>query len=607
MAVSVLAVSSNTVLQEKALSRALADGGSELRIPATAVSRGIGIGRAVFLNGDGPNPTKHSIVLGEIDAEIERLQRAVELSLNEIIELSSAPSPDSAADIFGVHSLILESSSLVPDIENEIRTNLVNAEWAIRKISSEYSERQRAASDSHISDKYLDVLDVAERLITAVGSSTAAIDEVFDAVYIVEELMPSRLMELAKTAPRAIISEHGGWTSHSSILARELKLPVVTGVRNIENLVADGEPLIVDGNSGEIIVRPTGDLISQYSAGSSGNDSIVVMSDNSTTVTKDGIEITIRVNTDDPNIYRQASDLGAVGVGLYRSEAIFDRTGNFPSEDEQFAAYTQIAAVTGDVGVRIRTFDVGVGQLTGNDRAIERNPSLGLRSIRLSLTNQSYFRTQIRAILRASCGNKIDIVLPMISGVEDVIRLRKIIDEEKNGLIATGIHFGEPAIGAMIEVPSAVMTANEIAQNVDLLCLGTNDLVQYLLAVDRDNEAVADWYQTLHPAVIRSIREVVDAGNKANTPLNVCGEVAGSPFYTPLLLGLGARELSMTVNSISHVRRLISGITFSEATQLVDSISHCATAGEIEEILRSHYLANWTELFPPGLLSAKNL
>jgi phosphotransferase system enzyme I (PtsI) len=595
-------------LQEKALSKDLADG-SELRIPATAVSRGIGIGRAVFLNGDGRAPTKHNITQDEIDGEIERLQRAVQHSLDEIIELSSAPTPDSAADIFGVHSLILESSSLIPDIESEIRSHLVNAEWAIRAVSQEYSSRQRAAKDEHISDKYLDVIDVAERLLNALGGAPEAGGGGFYSVLIVKELMPSRLMELAKTEPKAIISEQGGWTSHSSILARELKLPVVTGVKNIERLIADGDAVIVDGINGEVIVCPTETTVGEFFAASnvSGAQGEILPDGNGKVITKDGVEIVIRVNTDAPEIYHQAKELGASGIGLYRSEAIFDRTGSFPTEEEQYAAYTQIATATGDAGVRIRTFDVGVGQLSGDAKMIERNPSLGLRSIRLSLTDQSYFRTQIRAILRASFGNKIDIVLPMISGVDEIFRLRAIIVEERAKLSAFGVSIGDPLLGAMIEVPSAVMTANEIAHNVDFLCLGTNDLVQYLLAVDRDNEAVADWYQTLHPAVIRSIREVVEAAAKANIPLNICGEVAGSPFYTPLLLGLGARELSMNVNSIPSVRRVTSGITCSDAAQLVDYITICSTAAEIEEKLRSHYLANWIELFPSGLLSAKNL
>ncbi len=232
-------------MQEKSLSSDPAVGRSELRIPATAVSRGIGIGRAVFLNGNRPAPTRHDITQDGIDGEIERLQQAVQTSLDEIVELSSAPTPDSAADIFGVHSLILETSSLIPDIETEIRSHLVNAEWAIRNVSQEYSTRQRAAADQHISDKYLDVIDVADRVLNALCGSSDAPGGGSDSVLIVTELMPSRLMELATIAPKAIISEHGGWTSHSSILARELKLPVVTGVRNIKHLIADGDEVIV--------------------------------------------------------------------------------------------------------------------------------------------------------------------------------------------------------------------------------------------------------------------------------------------------------------------------------------------------------------------------
>jgi len=431
-------------LQEKALSRDPADGGSEVRIPATAVSRGIGIGRAVFLNGDGRPHAKYNIDPNEVDFEIERLQQAVQLSVNEIIELSSAPTPDSAADIFGVHSLILESSSLVADIETEIRSNLVNVEWAIRTVSQEYSTRQRAAADQHIRDKYLDVMDVADRLLNALCGSSDATGSGSDAVLIVTELMPSRLMELAKSDPKAIISEHGGWTSHSSILARELKLPVVTGIRNIDRFITEGEAVIVDGNNGEVIIHPNEDSITRFS--DSTNDPSLLdeaLANGERKVeTKDGIEVIIRVNTDSPLVYQQAKEHGAVGVGLYRSEAIFDRKGSFPSEDEQFAAYKQIAAATGDAGVRIRTFDVGVGQLGGDARVIERNPSLGLRSIRLSLTDQSYFRTQIRAILRASHYNTIDVVLPMITGVDEIFRLRSIIDEEKSELSPAGIQIG---------------------------------------------------------------------------------------------------------------------------------------------------------------------
>ncbi len=590
-------------------SRDKANAESELRIPATAVSRGIGVGHAVFLNGDQRPAYRSNLTLDQIDGEIERFRSAVHRSTDELTELIAnkrVDSPESASGIFGVHLLILEGSSFITNIEAAIHDDLVNADWAVRKVTEEFAERQKSVADEHLRDKYLDVQDVADRLQRALGPQTRLESDGSGAVLIVSELMPSRLMELAKSGPTAIISEHGGWTSHASILARELKLPVVTGVRNIERVVSNGDQIIVDGIEGRIIIRPTLATLDHFRMVIDhqilSNDSPV---DEKPVTTLDGYEITVRANADLPHTYQIGARSGATGIGLYRSEVILSQFPKFPTEQEQTNVYRQIAETTGKAGVRIRTFDVSIEQLDGGNALKERNPSLGLRSIRLSLTDSTHFRTQIRAILRAAYQQNVDIVLPMISGVFEVQRLREIIDEERADLTSEGIAIGNPLIGAMIEVPSAVMTANEIARHVDFLCLGTNDLVQYLLAVDRDNEAVADWYQTLHPAVIRAIREVIMAGNKAGIPVAICGETAGSAFYVPLLIGLGARELSMNVNSIPQIRHLIAGISIQNTTMLVESIENHETAAEIESGLRDHYLRNWSHLFPPGLLSSK--
>jgi phosphotransferase system enzyme I (PtsI) len=265
-----------------------------------------------------------------------------------------------------------------------------------------------------------------------------------------------------------------------------------------------------------------------------------------------------------------------------------------------------MAGAAGESGVNIRTFDISVDQLTGVRSLPERNPSLGLRSIRLGLADPFHFRIQIRAILRAAVDQFVDILLPMVSNVEEIWQAKEIIDEEKERLRAAGIPFGDPQIGAMIEVPSAVMTAQTIARNVDFLCLGTNDLVQYLLAVDRDNEAIGNLYQSLHPSVIRAISEVIAAADRSQIPIMICGEMAGSAFYVPLLIGLGAREISMNVNSVAPIRRLISGITVSACKGLVESLVDRETADQNETLLRSFYLENWAELFPYGLLDSKH-
>ena len=416
------------------------------------------------------------------------------------------------------------------------------------------------------------------------------------------ELRPSKLMELARLGPTAVISEHGGWTSHASILARELNLPVVTGIKDLNRVISAGECVIVDAINGEVILRPTKQTIERFRtyAQPSVNE-VVVESGSRAAITQDGVEIVIRANADFPEIYRRAKRLGARGIGLFRSELILNLSRGIPSEREQIEIYAQIADAAGDEGVKIRTFDVGADYF-GSFPNHERNPCLGLRSLRWSLTERLLFKTQIRAILQAAAGRKIDIVFPMISGVSDLLAARRITDEERANLGKQGRAIGEVGIGAMIEVPSAVFTVNEIARHVDFMLLGTNDLVQYMLAVDRDNEAVAGWYQTLHPAVVRAIREILAAGRDCGIPVIVCGEVAGSPFYVPLLLGLGAFELSMSLSSIPKVRKLITGLNVTSAVELANSIDTLVTADEIERFLRSYYIEKWPNLFPAGLL-----
>lgn len=587
-------------MQERSLSK-------ERRIQATAVSRGIGIGRAIFVDTTPPAKVTRRLDVSEVEAEIARLHSASAASVHELGKLSSEKQGSAAADIFGVHLLILESS-LVPAAEPLIETDLCDAETAVRIVAAKFADKQRSVDDRHIADKYLDVKDVADRLIRNLAKDAALHKGTSGAVYFVADLTPSRLTDLAKHHPKAIVSEQGGWTSHASILARELKLPLVTGVKFADINIHEGDLLIVDGVHGELIVDPAADTLDQletYEVGFVSHGGLG-HGDPNFVATADDVEIVIRANADSPEAYDKARLAGARGIGLYRSEAIFNKFGGFADETTQIYEYRMIAAAAGDNGVRIRTFDVSVEQLPDDLKISERNPSLGLRSIRLGITHEKYFRTQVRAILQAAYHGKIDIVLPMVGGVSDVIRLKTMIDEERQRLKADAIPVGEPLIGAMIEIPSAVLTASDIARHVDLLCLGTNDLVQYLLAVDRDNEAVADWYQTLHPAVLRAIKQVIEVSEETKVPLTVCGEIARSPFYVPLLLGLGARELSMNVNAVSQIRKLISFIEVGECERLLASVEHLETADDIEDALRAHYETHWKYLFPPELLAHKH-
>jgi len=413
------------------------------------------------------------------------------------------------------------------------------------------------------------------------------------------------MIELAKNRPAAIITEHAGWTSHSSILAREFELPMVSGINALERKLSPGDLVVVDAVNGELIIEPALDTLELYRGKSFERDmrptDRSVARDN--VVTSDGIEISIRANVDSLEAYRNARRAGAVGIGLYRSESLLERRGRLPSESEQELAYASIGEAVDQDRVSIRTFDIAIDFFQTDHK--ERNPALGLRAIRLALRRKQDLRSQIRAILKASAGRNIDIILPMISGLDELAVVKDMIHSEQTVLGETGVPSGEPRIGVMIEVPSAVLTARDIAAECDFLCLGTNDLVQYLLAVDRDNDAIAGAYKSLHPAVLRAIQTVISAGKEAEIPVVVCGEMAGSPFYVPVLLGLGATELSMNLNSIRPVRHLITGVSVEECQRLVGGAMSSKTAAEIESHLIDHYQTYWEELFPVGVLTSQ--
>lgn len=580
-----------------------ASSGSEVKIQARSVSRGVAIGKVVCLHGRKRQFYRIALSPSHIEREVRRFRAALRLAKRQLAKISGNGKPEgSAAGIFDVHSLILDDSTMLTGIEDVIREDGVNAEWAVKVVTDRYIAKYKTIPDENLRERYIDLEDVAERIFTALGGGSKAnirLDK--NSIIVARELNPSTLLELNESHPKAIITEHGGWTSHTFILAREVNLPAVTGVRKILRRVSTGDRVIVDGYTGQVVLHPENATLKKYRDAAVKFQEIgsrEVETVKGTSKTLDGREITIRANVDIPNAYRRAKKLGAKGIGLYRSEFLFNQFRGFPTENEQVEAYRNIAALTGNDGVRIRTFDLSVDQLSGQTDGKEKNPALGLRAIRLSMDYRKQFRTQIRSLLRASVENNLSIVLPMISDLSEVIQTKKLIEHEKENLRRRGIAFGDPSVGAMIEVPSSVWIVNEIVKEVDFLCLGTNDLVQYMLAVDRDNESVADWFRTLHPAVIRAVRTVIKAAEEASIPAVVCGEMAGSAYYAPVLIGLGATELSMNLNSIPRVRQIISGIAFEEAADIAGRIEACSTADEAERLLSESVENKWVHLFP---------
>ncbi len=577
---------------------------AEVRLKARAVSRGVAIGKIVCLHGNNRQFYRIDLKNALIEPEIKRLHTAINLAKRQLAKIVSKKKgriSDSGPGIFESHRMLIEDSSLRSKFEKEITDQKINAEWAIKLVTDSYVARYKAMQDEHLRDRYIDIEDVSERILAALGGNPVKIPFAKDAIIAAKELKPSTLVELADDNPLAVITENGGWTSHTFILAREMNWPAVTGVKKVLRRVKSGDQVIVDGYNGHIILHPNKDTLESYSlAVTQFHQEHLPESENPAVPVKtlDGREIRIYANSDTPYAYGKAKRLGAHGVGLYRSEFLFNRFRGFPSENEQFAAYRAIAEAVGDQGVKIRTFDLGAEQLLDQNAAKEKNPALGLRAIRLGLAYKKLLRTQLRAILRASFENRIDVVIPMVSGVSEVLAVKQLLEHEREQLVVKGKNVGTPRVGAMIEVPSAVLMVKELVEETDFLCLGTNDLIQYLLAVDRDNEAVAGWFKTLHPAVLRAIKSVLDAGNKAGKPIIVCGEMAGSPYYVPVLIGLGATELSMNVHSISKVRKIISGIALEETGKLTKNIEHSRTVEETEEIVNHHIRKNWAHLFP---------
>lgn len=580
-------------------------GETELILPARSVSRGVAIGKIVCLHGQKRQFYRVELRDSQIEGEVRRFNAAIRLARIQLRKMASGKShkvPEATANILEVHRMMLEDPSLLSKIENHIREEQVNAEWAVKLVTDKYLAKYKTIADEYLRERYVDLEDVTERILTALGGSSRKTTRLAkNSIIAAKEVKPSTLVELYDSDPKAVITEHGGWTSHTFILAREIELPAVTGVKRILRRVKTGDDVIVDGFNGRIILHPEARTIRDYEATAakfSRNDIRKPESATGPAVTLDGKEIIVRANVDLPRAYRQAKRVGAQGIGLYRSEFLFNQFKGFPTEAAQVEAYRKIAVTAGSDGVRIRTFDLGIDQLAEETDGKEKNPALGLRAIRLSIAHRKQFRTQIRALLQAAHETRIDIVLPMISDVGEIIQTRRMIEREKVNLARKRIPHGEPRIGAMIEVPSAVIMISEIAEEADFLCLGTNDLVQYMLATDRDNEAVADWFRSMHPAVIRAIRTVIQAADKAGKSIIVCGEMAGSPYYSPVLLGLGARELSMNVNSIPRVRKVITGIAYEESVTIAKEIENSRTADEAEKVLRNLIDTKWRHLFP---------
>jgi phosphotransferase system enzyme I (PtsI) len=581
----------------------------ELRCRGLGVSEGVVMGRVLRLQQGARDVYRAEISDGDIERERRRFRAAVRLSRRQLEAIKQRAENELGrghAYIFDAHLLFLEDAKLTRDVEDYIVRERSNAEWATKVVGDRLLSIYAQMNDEYLRERGSDIEDVIQRLLanlTGEGLKYPNLSE--DAVIVSPDLLPSTVAELDLNHVKAIATDVGGWTSHMAIIARGLGLTAVVGLRDFYQRTRTGDRIIVNAHDGEVILHPSAETAQQQvfslaSLPAHETDSAAAFESGPVT-TSDSVTIALRANVELPAEFQAVRKFGACGVGLFRSEFLLSRPGLINSEQEQYETYRALAEAAGSDGAIVRLFDVG-GEIANDASERERNPALGLRAVRFGLRNKEVMRTQVRAILRAAAAGRLSLVVPMVSDVADIRAAKHVIAEEVERLKARDESFAQAPVGAMIEVPSAVLTAEKIAAEVDFFELGTNDLVQYTLAVDRGNDQVAAWFRTLHPAVLYGIRRTLQAGAEAQIPVIVCGEMASTPAYAVLLAGLGATDLSMIPAMIPRVRSVLHHIDTCEARTIAERCLAAASADEVEQIVRDEFRTRWPDLFTLSML-----
>lgn len=545
------------------------------------VSPGISIGE-ISLVDQRPLIDETLIETEEIDIEIERFHQAVEQARTQLQKIKQAVSRQQHLRehlyILDTHLLILDDEMLIQKTEETIRQHL-NAESALKKVIGQLRTLFDEIEDEYLRERHSDVDAVGDRLLRILtGVSERSIGKIGSkALIVAHDLSPAETMQMDRSKILGFITDKGGRTSHTAILARSMDIPAVVGLESVTSLVTDRMPAIIDGSTGIVILNPAEKTFKEYLKRKQKYEYLEQELETYRelpAVTTDHVKIALRANLEIASEIGLARKHAAEGVGLYRTEFLFIGRNEPPSEEEQYQAYCEILQQMGDEPVTIRTLDIGGDKFVPElNLADEANPAMGLRAVRFSLREEKLFITQIRAVLRASACGRVRILFPMISGVAEVRSCKKIIKEVQRQLDHEGIQYDpDMPIGIMIETPSAVMIAHLLAREVDFFSIGTNDLIQYTLAVDRGNEFVAYLYDPLHPAILRALKVVCDAGIAAGIPVCICGEMAGEPLYAMVLAGLGLDEFSMNPTCVPRVKRVLRQIAKTEGEELVNKL-----------------------------------
>ncbi|WP_341323753.1 phosphoenolpyruvate--protein phosphotransferase [Solibacillus sp. FSL H8-0523] len=559
-----------------------------------AASNGIAIGKA-FLMVE-PDLTISKTAVENKEAEITRFHEAVNASKQELESIRARAEidlgPENAA-IFDAHILVLSDPDLLGAVEGKINDEAVNAEVALQETADLFITMFEQLDNEYMRERVADIRDVTKRVIARLLNveipNLGFINE--EVIIIAEDLAPSDTAQLNRAFAKGFTTNMGGRTSHSAIMARSLEIPAVVGTKDATTVIKQGDVVIVDGDEGEIIINPSSDLIETYKAKRSEQQTEkkgLLLLKNKETITLDGIHVEVAANIGTPKDVVSALENGAEGIGLYRTEFLYMERDVLPTEEEQFQAYKQVLEQMFEKPVVVRTLDIGGDkQLPYLNLPEEMNPFLGLRAIRLCLEEQTIFKTQLRALLRASTFGNLKIMFPMIATLEEFREAKQLLEEEKKILQQEGIAISDHIeVGIMVEIPSTAILADQFAQEVDFFSVGTNDLIQYTMAVDRMNESVAHLYQPYHPAILRLVKMVIDAAHANNKWAGMCGEMAGDSVAIPLLIGLGLDEFSMSAPSMLKARKQINQLSQIEMKRLADTALSMQTSEQVKQFVK---------------------
>jgi phosphotransferase system enzyme I (PtsI) len=545
------------------------------------VSQGVSRSRVVVLDRTRIDPAKWGILESDQAGEEDRLQTSLVETRRQILAVQERlreAMGAKEAQIFDAHLLVLEDPMLLQETARFIREDLVTAEFAFHQASEKYADALAKVDDSYLSERAADIRDVTQRVLANLMGQpqcTALADLTEPCIVVAHDLTPSDTATMDPAMVLGFVTEVGSRTSHTAILARSMRIPAVLGLGEAIGELHTGESVLLDGFNGFVVIDPSEQTLFEYGQlvdrQTSIEESLEVIHDDAAE-TRDGHRIVLSANIERAADVEGVLQCGATGVGLFRTEFLFINRSDLPDEEEQFAAYRKVAESLAPDPVIIRTLDLGGDKLVSHiNVAAETNPFLGWRAIRLCLEETDMFRTQLRAILRASAFGNLKIMYPMISGVEELEAANALLDECREQLRAEGVAFGDDVeVGVMIEIPSAALIADSLAKRVKFLSIGTNDLIQYALAVDRLNEKIAHLYEPTHPGILRLIKMTVDAGLAHGIWTGICGEMAGDLTAVPLLLGLGVTELSVTPSMVPRVKMLIRSIEMSAARELAE-------------------------------------